>query len=328
MNKIETKIVIGIDHGDEGKTKILYNYYKTGQYNLALRFNGSSNRGGTIYHNNKKFIVHLFPIGVVLGIKSIIGPGCVVNEKMFFEELEEVTAINPDSPKFVKIAHNAHVVQASHLEEELCESKIGTTKRGIGPAYRDKYARIGIRAESINSFKPYLVDVSEEFYNKDNIKLLCEGAQAMGLDIDWGEYPFVTSSHCGIGSVINNGVPISSIKSVEGVIKAYSTYVGAKQFQDINDPMLDKICELGSEFGATTGRRRQVQYLDLNLVKKFALMNSINVLHVNKMDILRELKCWKVILDNMIIDCATEENFKEMLENYAYNHVKYYYSPE
>lgn len=326
----ETTIVLGLAYGDEGKGKITLAHAKSGKYNRTLKFNGSNNAGHSIYHNDKLLITHSIPTGAILGIKSIIGPGCVVNEKSFFNELNELSKTIPDISSNVFIAHNAHIVQDKHIEEEQNENKIGTTRKGIGPAYRDKYARIGMRAEAIESFRPFLIDAYEEFHSKENnLSLLAEGAQAIGLDIDWTpDYPFCTSSHCGIGSVINNGVPYKSINNVEGVIKAYTTYVGSKDFQDPNDPMLDKIGDLGKEYGATTGRRRKVNYLDLDMIEKSINLNSVNILHVNKMDILQELNCWKMFNSGRLIDYQSEESFKlEINHKFPTVKIKYYYSP-
>lgn len=331
MNNIEATILVDLFLGDNGKGKIAHHLAKLGQFNYFFRFNGGENSGRTIYIDGKKYISHLFPTGIVCGIKSIIGCGCVLNEKSFFRELEEVSKIIPNASELIKIAYNTHIVQDKHIEEELNEIKIGTTRKGIGPAYRDKYARTGIRAEQVSSLKPFLIDVYEEFYSgHQKINVLCEGVQGMGLDIDYCiDYPYCTSSHCGVGSVVNNGIPHTSIKSVEGVIKPYATYVGAKQFQDPDDSMLDKICELGSEYGSTTARKRKINYLDIDLIKKFANMTSSNVLHVNKMDILRELNCWKMFVNNKLINVGSEELFKEMLETHVgVKDIRYYYSAE
>lgn len=329
MSVKNTTIVLGLQHGDEGKGKITLHHSRSDRFTHCFRFNGSSNAGHSVYLNGQKVITHIIPTGILFGLKGIIGPGCVLNEKMFFEELEDISKVIPNASELIRISFNTHIVSDEHIKEELTESKIGTTRRGVGPSYRDKYARIGKRAEQIKSFEPFIVDVFEELYQKQDISVLCEGAQAINLDIDWGDYPFVSSSHCGVGSVVNNGIPYTSIKSVEGVIKCYETYVGSKQFQDPNDPMLDKIGDLGQEFGATTGRRRQVNYIDLNRVNKAIRMNSVNILHINKMDILRELNCWKVILNNEIVKLKSEKTFKKVLKyNLGIKNIKYYYSPE
>jgi len=326
---MESELVIGLDNGDESKGKITYNLAKTGNFSHCLRFNGGNNSGRTIYVDGQKIVNHIIPTGIVCGIKSIIGPGCVINERLFFEELDNLSKHIPNARDNIIIAYNAHIVQDKHIEEEIIENKLGTTRKGIGPAYRDKHARTGIRAEDIKSFQPFLVDVFSEIY-KEDARVLCEGAQAMGLDIDHGDYPYVTSSHCGLGSVINNGIPMHSIKKVHGVIKAYSTYVGTKDFQDPDDEMLKKMAILGKEYGSTTGRLRKTNYLDIDLIKKHAIMNSVDRIHVNKMDILEELNCWKVIKDGKIIDLKSEENFTIFLSKQIsfVTSWKFYYSPK
>ncbi len=325
---IEATVLIDLTLGDSGKGKIAYNESKTKNYDFCLKFNGGSNSGRTIYIEDKKYISHLFPTGIVSGIKSIIGCGCVLNEKKFFNELEELTKFVPNAHNLIKVAYNAHIVTDDHIKEENNESLIGTTKQGIGPAFRDKHARIGIRAEKITSLKPFLVDPVNDIFipsiEKNKIvNIFCEGVQSIGLDINHGDYPYVTSSSCGVGEAINNGIPPNSIKRILGCVKSYVTYVGTKEFQDKNDPILDKIGDLGFEFGSTTGRRRAVNYLDLDMVKKHMLMNSVNELHVNKMDILKELNCWKLFKKGILYDLKTEENFKEEIINYLGHELIY-----
>lgn len=309
-----TDVILGGSLGDEGKGKVCAHLSASGKYSHVLRFNGGGNAGHSIYKDGKKIVTHMIPTGAVHGIRSIIGPGCVINEVSFFKELEELSKTNHNIAKCIGIAKNAHVVQERHKTEEATESKIGTTKQGIGPAYRDKYSRVGMRAEDVPAFKEFLIDMYDEFYVKNpNAIILCEGAQAFGLDIDWGDYPYVTSSHCGIGAVINNGISHSSIRDVIAVIKAYDTYVGTKVFQNPMDPMLDTLGDLGMEYGATTGRRRQCSYLNIDNVKKMTTMNSVTQLIVNKVDILQQANCWKIINKDKIMDLQNEKAFCEFI---------------
>ena len=162
----------------------------------------------------------------------------------------------------------------SGKEEDGKDTKIGTTKRGNGPAYRDKFGRTGIRAKDIPELRPYLIDIYEELHQRyDNPVILFEGAQGFGLDIDWGDYPYVTSSHCTVGSAILNGVPPSAIRDVWGVAKIYETYVGAKNFEG-KDPIFEDIREIGQEYGSTTGRARQINWLDFDMLKMAARIDS------------------------------------------------------
>ena len=287
-------VVLGLQHGDEGKGKITHHLCKTGGYTHVIRFNGGCNAGHTIYHNGKKFVTHHIPAGVFFGIKSVIGAGCVVNPVQFFKERQELIDGGVDVEGLLFIAENAHVITVEHLEEDSRDVKIGTTKRGNGPAYRDKYDRNGRLAKEVPSLQPYLIDMYKELHeSKRDIKILFEGAQGFSLDIDWGDYPYVTSSHCTVGSAILNGVPPNSIRDIWGVAKIYETYVGAKKFQpDI--PIFDKIQEVGEEFGATTGRPRQCNWLDWDSLEKSVRINGVNKLIFNKTDVLDDVGQWVV----------------------------------
>ena len=290
-------VVLGLQYGDEGKGKVCHSLLKDGLYTHVIRFNGGGNAGHTIYHDGKKLITHLIPSGVFFGVKSIIGPGCVVDVQKFFREIDylEDNGIKTDGLLF--ISKNAHIITDDQLAEDGTDTAIGTTRTGNGPCYRDKYNRKGVRAEEIPMLKPYLIDMYEEFYEVDNsdFKILAEGAQAFGLDIDWGDYPYVTSSHCGVGSVLNNGFNHRHINKVYGIIKAYETYVGAKRFQPPNSITLNKIQQLGKEIGATTGRVRQCNWLNLPFLRKSIRMNGVTKLVINKVDILREANAWNII---------------------------------
>jgi len=185
-------VVVGLQYGDEGKGKVTHHLCKTGGYTHVLRFNGGCNAGHTIFHEGKKFVTHHIPAGVFFGIKSIIGNGCVLDPVQFFRELDELESGGINTKGLIYIAKNCHVITDQHKEEDGKDTAIGTTKRGNGPAYRDKYSRDGYLAQDIPSLKPYLIDLHDEFWNHGETKILCEGAQGFGLDIDWGDYPFVT----------------------------------------------------------------------------------------------------------------------------------------
>jgi adenylosuccinate synthase len=287
-------VVVDLAYGDSGKGKVTHDLCRKGTYTHVIRYNGGNNAGHTIYHNGKKFVTHSIPSGVFFGIKSIIGPGCVVNVDHFFQELKELQDGGIKTDGLIFIANNAHIITSEHLEEDRQDNVIGTTKRGVGQAYRDKYWRKGIRAEQVESLKPYLIDMYEELYQKDKIfRVLFEGAQGFGLDIDWGDYPYVTSSGCTVGAAIANGVPAKRIRNVWGVAKVYETYVGLKEFQP-DDPIFDKIRDAGAEYGATTGRPRQCNWIDSNNFFKAVDINGANKIVFNKADILRQLKTWKI----------------------------------
>ena len=202
-----TDIVIGLQHGDEGKGKVAHHLLKSGEYTHCIRFNGGCNAGHTIYHEGTKFVTHHIPAGVFFGIPSIIGPGCVLNVNQLLKEMYELTESGINLAHTLKIASNVHIITKDHVDEDSKDEIIGTTKSGNGPAYRDKYARCGIRASDIGFLKPFLIDVYEELHNNEvSPIILMEGAQGFWLDPDWGDYPYVTSSHCGVAAALLNGI--------------------------------------------------------------------------------------------------------------------------
>jgi len=308
-------VVLGLQHGDEAKGKVTHYLSRYKDYTHVLRFNGGCNAGNTIYHNGKKFVTHHIPAGVFFGVKSIIGSGCVVNVTQFFKELRELEEGGLDVEGKIFIAENAHVITEEHIQEENKETKIGTTKRGNGPAYRDKYNRTGILAKQVPVLEKYLINLYEEFHENDgSIKILCEGAQGFGLDVDWGDYPYVTSSHCTVAGALLNAIPPSWIRDVWGVAKIYETYVGAKQFEPHKSEFFARIREVGDEYGATTGRPRQCNWLNFNELEKAIKINGVNRLVINKMDVLREIDAWTLIRDGHETAFASEEDIKFWLE--------------
>jgi adenylosuccinate synthase len=262
----------------------------------VLRYNGGCNAGHTIFHKGKKFVTHHIPAGVFFGITSVIGSGCVVDPVQFFKEIKELEAGGVKTKGKIFIARNAHVITEAHRSEDKKKgSGIGTTGRGNGPAYRDKYGRTGVRAESVPALKPYLIDLYEEFdRNKKEIVVLGEGAQGFGLDIDWGDYPYVTSSHCTVAGALLNGFPASAVRDVWGVAKIYETYVGSKKFQP-KGKVFDQIGDVGEEFGATTGRRRQVNWLNIDTLERAIRMNGVTHVVLSKIDVLNDVGVWKAI---------------------------------
>ena len=286
-------IIVGLQHGDCGKGKVTHHLCKKGDYTHVVRYNGGCNAGHTIYHEGEKFVTHHIPAGVFFGVKSIIGPGCVLDVGQFFKEVGDLCLkLGPQVADLIKVAKNVHVITKDHLEEDGKDTKIGTTKRGNGPAYRDKYARVGIRAEKVKSLEPFLVDVYDELHNcEEEPVILFEGAQGFNLDVDWGDYPYVTSSHCTSASALLNGVPPQAVRDVWGVAKIYETYVGNKAFQP-DDPIFESIQKIGEEFGATTGRPRQCNWLNWNSLEKAIRINGVNRLVFNKVDVLKEVQAW------------------------------------
>ena len=284
-----TDIVLGLQHGDEGKGKVTHHLLKNGGYTHCVRFNGGCNAGHTIFHNGKKFVTHHIPAGVFFGVTSVIGNGCVVDPTKLQQEIDYLESHGIPVRQHLRIAKNAHVITPFHKAEDGTDETIGTTRTGNGPAYRDKYNRTGIRACDIPDLEPFLVNIYEEL--SGNTIILMEGAQGFWLDPDWGDYPYVTSSHTGVAAAIQNGINPRSIRNVWGVIKAYETYVGKRNFQP-DEEVFDRIQETGQEFGATTGRVRQCNWINIEEVQQAIDMNGVNRLVVNKMDVLREVGIW------------------------------------
>jgi adenylosuccinate synthase len=287
-------IVVGLSFGDEGKGKVTHHLLKNGDYTHCIRFNGGCNAGHTIYHEGVKFVTHHIPAGVFFGVRSIIGNGCVVNMDQFNREIQMLHEGGVNTDGLIFIANNAHIITDAHLEEDGKDTTIGTTKRGNGPAYRDKYDRQGTLASEALVGTPYLIDMYRELHETDeDVVILCEGAQGFGLDIDWGDYPYVTSSHCTTAGALLNGIPPQAVRKVYGITKAYDTYVGAKNFHG-EGRVFDLLQSLGKEFGATTGRPRQCNWLNVRDLKKAVDINGVTDVIINKVDILREVGEWNL----------------------------------
>jgi len=302
-------VVVDLQAGDTGKGKVTHSLLSKGEFTHVIRYNGGGNAGHTIYHNGQKVVTHFIPCGVLYGIKSIIGLGCVVNVDKLFKEIEDLEQLGFDVKSNLMIDKRVHIITDEHLEEDGKDSRIGTTKQGIGPAYRDKYARIGKRAESEDSLKSFIFDLYDLHVSNENVKILFEGAQGFELDIDWGDYPYVTSSHCTVGSTILNGFPPQTIRNIYGVAKAYRTYVGAKKFEEPSE-VFEKIREFGQEFGATTGRKRQVNWFNLDDIIKAITINGVTDLVINKLDILEQVGEFKMYENHEILVFKTSEEFQ------------------
>ena len=221
----------------------------------------------------------------------------------------------------IYIAKNAHIITDAHLQEDADDTAIGTTKQGNGPAYRDKYNRNGTRAGTVPQLieSAYLIDLYQEFYEKGTSPLiLCEGAQGTGLDIDWGDYPYVTSSHCTSAGALLNAIPPQAVRKVYGVTKAYDTYVGARRFHG-KGRIFDLIQQVGNEFGATTGRPRQCNWLNIKDLQKAININGVTDLIINKVDILRQVGKWNLRSyknDAIFIQLGSEEGWKQYIKKY------------
>lgn len=365
-----TYVVVGLQYGDEGKGKITDVLSAKSDY--VVRFQGGDNAGHTVYAGEEKFVLHLLPSGVLqCKGKCIIANGVVVNPKAFLSEIAQIEEKNMRTDH-VFISRRAHVIMPYHIlldtyrEEEAGGTFIGTTKKGIGPCYEDKIARVGIRmidllnpevlAEKIRKnlkiknslFEKYFEKPTlefEEIYNeflelgeklKDRIvdtevelnqaihdgkNILFEGAQAAMLDIDFGTYPYVTSSSPTTGGVCSGaGVPPTSLQNLIGVAKAYTTRVGEGPFPtELDNELGEKIRKIGFEFGATTGRPRRTGWLDLVSLKHATMINGINNLVITKLDVLSGISTLKIATkykteDGKVIDYFTSSTTK--LYNY------------
>jgi adenylosuccinate synthase len=263
---MEVDVVLGLQYGDEAKAKCTYSLLKPHtdgikEYDYTFRFNGGPNAGHTIYHNGKKIVTHQVPAGVFFDVPSIIGPGCVVDLEKLEHEVKEISKfLDKDISDLIFIDYRAHIITEEHKKLDSSGSGIGSTRSGIAYAYSDKHLRIGKRFQEINSsFKG--IDSLKILSKENDYAVLFEGAQGWGLDINFGDYPFVTSSLCGIAGVISNGVRPIDIRNIIGIAKIYETYVGNKPFQEEGNEHLEKQQEIGQEIGATTGRKRQCNWI-------------------------------------------------------------------
>ena len=312
-------IVVDLQAGDTGKGKVSHWLAKNFKYDAVLRYNGGANAGHTIYHNGQKVVTHQVPVGVFYGIPSIIGVGCVVNLPKLRDEIDMLKHLGFEAP--IMIDGRCHVTTDKHLEEDGTDTKIGTTRQGIGPTYRDKYARTGTRIKDFLKYNswdlPYDMMDTYQYFHGDNreMNVLCEGAQGFQIDIDWGDYPYVTSSHCTSGAVALNGVPPRTWRSVYGIMKAYETYSGFKTHFTDESPIFEKIQEVGQEFGATTGRKRQVRWLHLDGVIQALYINDVTHLIINKVDVLEQVNGFGVVFRGTTHRFHTSHEFQQFVED-------------
>lgn len=286
-------IIVGLAWGDEGKGKISSAMAK--DYDVVCRWNGGPNAGHTVYVDDKKYKTHIIPSGVFHGKKSIIGPNCVVNVEKFLVEIEGLKKDGFDT-SLVKIHPNTHIITDAHIKYDLeyLKPKLGTTGQGIAPCYADKANRIGIQAKNLpqGELNTYLWDGEL----KGNI--LCEGAQSIWLDINYGDYPYVTSSETFPHNACSVGFSPKKIRNIIGVTKIYDTKSGVDPlFPETlwEDPILDKLIILGGEYGSTTGRKRIVNWLNFGkLIESINLSGSTEII-INKCDVLQDLGVFKIV---------------------------------
>ncbi len=328
-------VVLGCSYGDEGKGKVVHSLMENNKYDLSVRFNGSCNAGHTVYKNEQKFVLHQLPVGILTDNSYIlISSDCLVDLPKLTKEINEIKSKGIDISNRLFISRACHLITPEAIEYDQKNNLIGTTGSGIGPTYADKMLRKGKRVENFeNDFINLgfqIVNMSDFWTSKfvlENVKsVLLEGAQGFGLDINWtNNYPYCTSSTCTIAGAINTGIQFKDIRNVYGISKAYDTYVGLSKFQPEDDNNLNMIGEHGKEFGSTTGRRRQCNYLNLNNLKTALMINNCNICIINKVDILKDLNIFKVIDNNSIINFDNWDDMEKYIVDY-YPTVQYIFS--
>ena len=348
--------IVGGQWGDEGKGKIVDLLSKN--INIVARYQGGANAGHTVYLNDQKIVLHQIPTGALReDCICVLGNGMVIDPIGILEELQILKNLNISIKNRILIDFYAHIVTPIHKyidqnNEKRTNNEIGTTCKGIGPTYADKYKRIGIRAidlldekllkskiqsrldiaiknneieqQQLNTIKEdlqlfyttcneiamFIKDTFPILNNKKNPKILIEGAQGTLLDIDYGTFPYVTSSNCSSGG-IGTGLGISGNKlnKIIGIFKAYTTRVGGGPFPtELFDQDGQELGKIGKEFGATTGRPRRCGWFDLVAAKYSATINGLTDIALTKLDILNTFNTIKIcigykyngeIVDNM-----------------------------
>ena len=339
-------ILLGLQWGDEGKGKVVD--VLTPDYDVIARFQGGSNAGHSLEFNGMKHVLHLIPSGIFHKDKiNIIGNGVVIDPVGFQSEIQNLIELGLTPTDNLFISRKAHLILPTHilmdkfLEEKKGNQKIGSTLKGIGPAYTDKSGRNGLRVgdllspdfenkyselianhkdllskynfdfegtlpelektwlDSLNTIKKFSFIDSEYVINEyleDNKTVLAEGAQGTLLDVDFGAYPFVTSSNTiAAGAFTGLGIAPSRVGSVIGIVKAYCTRVGSGPFPtELFDSTGEKLRKNGFEFGSTTGRPRRCGWLDLVALKYSIMLNGVTEIVLTKADVLSDFESIKI----------------------------------
>jgi len=341
---MKADVLLGLQWGDEGKGKIVD--VISPKYSIVARFQGGPNAGHTLEFNGLKHVLHLIPSGIFHeNIVNIIGNGVVIDPTVFKKEILALEKLNAKPQKNLFISKRAHLILPTHRlldaasEAAKGKEKIGSTLKGIGPAYMDKTGRNGLRVgdifapdfknkyaflvekhrqllalydfaydlkehepawfEGIETIKQFKCIETEKYLNDafaEKKSVLAEGAQGSLLDIDFGSYPFVTSSStvCA-GACTGLGIPPNRIGKVIGIFKAYCTRVGSGPFPtELNDATGEALRKAGNEFGSTTGRPRRCGWLDLPALKYAITISGVTELIMMKADVLSGLDTVKV----------------------------------
>lgn len=338
-------VLVGAQWGDEGKGKIID--VLTQASGLVVRFQGGSNAGHTVKFDGKTFVLHLIPSGILHpGKQCVIGNGTVIDPLSLIEEMDDLSKQGIDVSGRFFVSDRAQMVlathkalDAAHENRRATDDKIGTTGRGIGPTYRDKVLREGLRMgdmladdfgdrvgarvdaaneelsvmgaelldrqatvdtyiEAAATLAPYITDTLIHVNEADGsgADVLFEGAQGTMLDIDFGSYPFVTSSNATAGGACTGtGISPRRIDRVIGVIKAYTTRVGGGPFPtELHDDMGEMLRANGHEFGATTGRPRRCGWFDAVVGRYAAMVNGVDYWAMTKLDVLDTVETLKI----------------------------------
>ena len=336
MNKGKVDVLLGLQWGDEGKGKVVD--VLTPEYDVVARFQGGPNAGHTLEFEGQKYVLRSIPSGIFQGGKvNIIGNGVVLAPDLFMDEAEELEKSGHELKSRVHISKKAHLIMPTHrvldraYEAARGKGKVGTTGKGIGPAYTDKTSRNGLRVgdildnfqekyeahkarhldmlkalhftdfdleetekhwmEGVEYLKQFNIVDSEHEVNRllrEQKSVLCEGAQGTMLDVDFGSYPFVTSSNtiCA-GACVGLGFGPNKIGNVYGIMKAYCTRVGSGPFPtELFDEDGRKIRDIGHEYGAVTGRERRCGWVDLVQLRYSVMINGVTHLILMKSDVL------------------------------------------
>jgi adenylosuccinate synthase len=357
-------VILGLQWGDEGKGKIVD--YFAPRYDLIARFQGGPNAGHTLYVKDQKVVLHQIPSGIFHeNTINLIGNGVVLDPVTLKRECETVKSFGIDYRKNLYIAQRAHLILPTHRAldkaSELSKGneKIGSTLKGIGPAYMDKTGRNGLRVGDLLDknfttqyirlrlkhqklldglhFQEDVTEMEEEFFEaleflrqfkivqgeyfineklSQGKKVLAEGAQGSMLDVDFGTFPFVTSSNTiSAGVCTGLGVAPQQIREVIGVTKAYCTRVGGGPFPtELADETGDLLRKAGSEYGATTGRPRRCGWIDLVALRYACMINGVTKLVMTKADVLDDFEKLKMCTKYRIAGKETEEIPFQMLQ--------------
>jgi adenylosuccinate synthase len=353
-------VVVGCQWGDEGKGKIVD--VLSEDADVIARYQGGANAGHTVHVGSEEFILHQIPSGILHpGTRCLLGNGVVLDIEQFFEEYDALAARGIDVEGRVGVSRRAHLLLPYHrlldrAAETSASEKIGTTGRGIGPAYEDKAGRRGVRvadfgdperlAKRVEAARSRICSRLEELGQgagedlarhmgsalalgsrllalatdtgpeitaalSEGKRVLLEGAQGTALDLDHGTYPFVTSSNTtAAAACTGTGVGPTSIDSVVGVVKAYTTRVGEGPLPTAFDPEMDEhVRNLGGEYGATTGRPRRCGWFDSVLSRFAAQVNGLTGLAVTKLDVLDTLPELKIASAYRMPDGSVERSF-------------------